>query len=84
MKPERRARFAAAITLSKGKMYEYGVPEADHIELPEGLDLEMQFPLAVGTIGDFASEAVAKFIDAKGETNTPRGEVVFSAQVLLR
>lgn len=82
MKPERRARFAAAITLSKGKMYEYGVPEADHIELPEGLDLEMQFPLAVGTIGDFASEAVAKFIDAKGETNTPRSEVVFSAQVL--
>lgn len=37
MKPEQRARFAAAITLSKGKMYEYGVPEDDHIALPEGL-----------------------------------------------
>lgn len=82
MKPERRTRFAAAITLSKGKMYEYGVPEDDHIELPEGLDLEMQFPLAVGTIGDFASEAVAKAIGTEGKTHTPRDEVIFSAQVL--
>jgi len=30
MKPEKRARYAAAITLSKGKMYEYGVPEHSH------------------------------------------------------
>lgn len=82
MKPERRTRLAAAITLSKGKMYEYGVPEDDHIALPKGLDLEMQFPLAVGTVGDFASEAVAKAIGADGEADTPRGEVVFSAQVL--
>jgi POLQ-like helicase len=82
MKPDRRARFAAAITLSKGKMYEYGVPEDDHIALPEGLNLEMQFPLAVGTVGDFASEAVAKAIGAEGGTQTPRDEVVFSAQVL--
>lgn len=82
MKPERRARFAAAITLSKGKMYEYGVPEDDHIALPEGLDLEMQFPLAVGTVGDFASEAVAKAIGTEGDTHTPRDEVIFSAQVL--
>lgn len=82
MKPEQRARFAAAITLSKGKMYEYGVPEDDHIALPEGLDLEMQFPLAVGTVGDFASEAVAKAIGEEGDSHTPRDEVIFSAQVL--
>lgn len=82
MRPKRRTRFAAAITLSKGKMYEYGVPEDDHIALPEGLDLEMQFPLAVGTVGDFASEAVAKAIGAEGEAHTPRDEVIFSAQVL--
>ena len=82
MKPERRAHFAAAITLSKGKMYEYGVPEDDHIALPEGLDLEMQFPLAVGTVGDFASEAVTKAIGAEGDAHTPRDEVIFSAQVL--
>ncbi|WP_454753904.1 DEAD/DEAH box helicase [Cupriavidus necator] len=82
MKPERRARFAAAVTLSKGKMYEYGVPEDDHIALPEALDLEMQFPLAVGTVGDFASEAVTKAIHDTGGMHTPRDEVVFSAQVL--
>jgi POLQ-like helicase len=82
MRPDRRARFAAAITLSKGKMYEYGVPEDDHIALPEGLNLEMQFPLAVGTVGDFASEVVANAIGAEGGTQTPRDEVVFSAQVL--
>ncbi len=81
MKPDRRARFAAAITLSKGKMYEYGVPEDDHIALPKGLNLEMQFPLAVGTVGDFASEVVAKAIGAKGGSQTPQDEVVFSAQV---
>lgn len=63
-------------------MYEYGVPEDDHIELPEGLDLEMQFPLAVGTVGDFASEAVTKAIGSEESTQTPRDEVVFSAQVL--
>lgn len=82
MKPAKRARYAAAITLSKGKMYEYGVPEDDHLELPKGLDLEMQFPLAVGTVGDFASETVAKTIGSEGTTQTAREEVVFSAQVL--
>lgn len=45
MKPKKRARYAAAVTLSKGKMFEYGVPEGDHIELPDDLDLQMQFPL---------------------------------------
>ena len=82
MKTSARARYAAAITLSKGKMYEYGVPEGDHIELPEGLDLEMQFPLAVGTLGDFASEIVATFLRLRSKGSTPASEVVFSAQVL--
>lgn len=82
MKPSKRARYAAAITLSKGKMYEYGVPEKDHLELPEGLDMEMQFPLAVGTVGDFASETVAKVIGYEVSTQTSLEEVVFSAQVL--
>lgn len=82
MKPDKRARYAAAITLSKGKMYEYGVPEADHLAIPEDLQLEMQFPLALGTLGDFASEAVTHAISANEEARTPRDEVVFAAQVL--
>ncbi|EPP6744459.1 DEAD/DEAH box helicase [Cronobacter dublinensis] len=84
MKPKKRARYAAAVTLSKGKMFEYGVPEGDHIELPDDLDLEMQFPLAVGTVGDFASEVVAKTIgnSIEAQSQTPLDEVIFSAQVL--
>lgn len=82
MKPEKRARFAAAITLSKGKMYEYGVPVEDHLEFPEGLDLEMQFPLAIGTLGDFASETVGRVAGAEDAVETPHDEVIFSAQVL--
>ncbi|MCS5874171.1 hypothetical protein LN650_26090 [Klebsiella pneumoniae subsp. pneumoniae] len=79
MKPKKRARYAAAVTLSKGKMFEYGVPEGDHIELPDDLDLQMQFPLAVGTVGDFASEVVAKTIgnSIEAQSQTPLDEVIF-------
>jgi POLQ-like helicase len=83
MRPSRRARFAAAITLSKGKMYEYGVPVEEHLQLPDGLNLELQFPLALGTLGDFAAEVVSRAI---GRTDTgvetQRSEVIFAAQVL--
>lgn len=82
MKPEKRARFAAAITFSKGKMYEYGIPVEDHLEFPEGLDLEMQFPLAIGTLGDYASETVGRVAGPEDAVETPRDEVIFSAQVL--
>ena len=58
MKPSPGARYAAAVTLSQGKMHEYSVPLEHHIRLPDGLDLEEQFPLAVGTIGDFAADTV--------------------------
>ena len=83
MKPSRRARIAAAITLSKGKMYEYGVPLEDHLDLPADLNLEQQFPLAIGTVGDFAAEAVMKAIRLPlPDHTTPREEVIFAAQVL--
>jgi POLQ-like helicase len=83
MKPSERARVAAAITLSKGKMYEYGVPVEHHLALPSDLDLEQQFPLAIGTLGDFASEAIAQAIELPlPRSMTPREEVIFAAQVL--
>ncbi len=83
MKPSARARVAAAITLSKGKMYEYGVPPEDHLELPADLDLEQQFPLAIGTLGDFAAEAVIRALDLSLQGRaTPRDDVIFAAQVL--
>lgn len=83
MKPSRRARVAAAITLSKGKMYEYGVLPEHHLELPADLDLDEQFPLAIGTIGDFASEVVMNATNlVSPEHTTPREEIIFAAQVL--
>ena len=83
MRPSLRARFAAAITLSKGKMYEYGVPIEEHLELPPGLDLELQFPLSLGTLGDFAAETVSLAIARTDvEMQTQRSEVIFAAQVL--
>lgn len=83
MRPSERARYAAAITLSKGKMYEYGVPLEDHLQLPPDLDLDKQFPLAIGTLGDFASETVMRTLGLRlPERTTPREHVVFAAQVL--
>ena len=64
-------------------MYEYGVPLEHHIELPSDLNLEQQFPLAIGTLGDFAAEAVMKAIHLPPpKRTTPREEVIFAAQVL--
>jgi len=83
MKPSEGARYAAAVTLSKGKMYEYSVPLEHHIRLPDGLDLEEQFPLAVGTLGDFAAETVharLKFA-ADGERTSPE-DLQFAGRVL--
>lgn len=83
MKPSQRARYAAAITLSKGKMYEYGVPEEDHLALPEDLDLESQFPLAVGTLGDFSYEVIQRAKTGNEAQRPTRTEdLVFAAQVL--
>lgn len=53
MRPERAASRLLATTRSKAKMYEYEVPEEDHIELlPSPTKL---FSLAVGLLGDAAA-----------------------------
>ena len=83
MRPSEQARRAAAITLSKGKMYEYRIPVEDHIDLPEGLDLEDQFPLAIGTIGDYAAEKVDNAVGSLIKTEmTDSSDVQFAAKAL--
>jgi len=82
VKPSARSRYAAAITLSRGKMYEYGVPVEHHLEIPAELDLAMQFPLAIGTLGDFAAEKVLKSLGIDAGTETDRDDALFAAQVL--
>lgn len=81
MKPSAKARYAAAITLSKGKMFEYGVPIEHHVAMPENLDLELQFPLAIGTIGDFA-RAVNRRHGGHSIDVSSVDDLVFAAQVL--
>jgi POLQ-like helicase len=84
MKPSEKARRVAAITMAKGKMYEFGVPEEDHLGLPEGTDLELQFPLAIGTVGDAAADVVSLELGTNvNRRETPPSELLFAAQVLV-
>lgn len=82
MNPSKAAQRYAAITLSKGKMYEFDIPEEDHLEIPERVDLEHQFPLALGTLGDCAIEVVATELDELTDRTTKQSSVLFASQVL--
>ncbi len=54
MKPELRSKNLLSITQSKGKMYEYNVPEEHHIPITH--DPARLFTLSIGLIGDFAAQ----------------------------
>ncbi len=54
MKPEFSSRRLLGITRSKAKMYEYGVPEEEHIDIPR--DPARLFSLAVGLLGDLSAQ----------------------------
>lgn len=82
MNPSRAAQRYAAITLSKGKMYEFDIPEDEHLEIPEGVDLAHQFPLALGTLGDYAITVVETEFNELSERSTRQSDVLFASQVL--
>jgi POLQ-like helicase len=82
MKPSNLALTATAIIRARGKMYEYKVPSEHHNKLPEGLVLEELFPLAIGTLGDFAAETARKYLDIAPGTVTTQEELKFAATVL--
>lgn len=54
MTPERNSIRLFGITRSKGKMYEFGLPEEDHIAIPEGSEPAELLLLTVGNLGDAA------------------------------
>jgi POLQ-like helicase len=56
MKPEFNSHRLFGITRSKGKMYEFGLPEALHLEVPEKSEPQELFLLAVGTLGDVSDK----------------------------
>lgn len=82
MRPSKAAQYYAAITLSKGKMYEFHIPEDEHLEIPKGVDLEQQFPLALGTLGDVAIEVIATAFNEHPNRSTDQASVLFASQVL--
>jgi len=50
MKPNNGSNTFLAITRSKGKMYEYAIPEEDHIEIP--IEPATLFVISIGILGD--------------------------------
>jgi hypothetical protein len=56
MLPEANSRKLFGITRSKGKMFEFGLPEAMHLELPRGAAPQDLLLLTVGILGDVAAE----------------------------
>jgi len=55
MRPESNSRRLFGITRSKGKMYEFGLPEKLHIAIPENSNPHELFGLTVATLGDAAA-----------------------------
>ncbi|MFZ6746535.1 hypothetical protein ACO0LC_25155 [Undibacterium sp. JH2W] len=55
MKPEAASRRLFGITRAKGKMYEFGLSEEQHIAIPIGTEPDSLFMLTVGTVGDVAA-----------------------------
>lgn len=55
MKPEFNSKRLLAITRSKAKMYEFGLPEESHLEVPQGSNPEELFLLTVGVLGDISA-----------------------------
>ncbi|MBI5652775.1 MAG: hypothetical protein HZC40_20360 [Chloroflexi bacterium] len=77
MKPERMSQRLLSITRSKSKMYEYEIPEKDHIAISR--DPANLFPLAMGLLGDLA--AYINLTRAEnGFENELKDDLIFSAQ----
>jgi POLQ-like helicase len=55
MRPEARSRALFGMTRSKGKMYEFDLPETAHINIPSGSVPADLFVLTIATLGDVAA-----------------------------
>jgi superfamily II DNA/RNA helicase len=78
MKPDTGSNTFLAITRSKGKMYEYSVPESDHIVI--SIDPLRLLTLTLGILGD----AAAGYIDATSQENSLFSANFFDAYVQSR
>lgn len=64
MRPESEARSLLSVTRAKAKMYEFRVPEPEHIDLPR--DPAQLHSLAVGLLGDTASWIADDSVESYG------------------
>jgi len=76
MKPENRSQTLLSITRSKAKMYEYSVPEEDHIKIP--VDPARLFTLTIGLLGDLSAYINSEDIN-EDHLNDLKENLVFSA-----
>ena len=53
MKPKNKSYNLLNVTRAKAKMFEYHVPESDHIKIPE--DPAKLLTISIGLLGDFAA-----------------------------
>ena len=81
MRPEARSQRLLSITRSKAKMYEYGVPEEYHIDIPR--DPARLFTLAIGLLGDLAFEICSQDVESS-EENIPFSSHFFDAYLESR
>lgn len=63
MKPEQESKKVLAITRSKAKLYEYGIPEEEHIKIE--FPLIRLIDLTLGILGDFSADFESINIDAE-------------------
>jgi len=77
MEPESRSRRLLSITQSKAKMYEYGIPEEAHIEIPT--DPARLFNLTIGILGDISALINSGTINNE-QIDEFRESLVFSAR----
>lgn len=77
MKPEQSSTVLLAITRSKAKMFEYGLPEEDHIKIPRNPARLLR--LAVGIIGDVAA-AISRNGIASESLGAASSSLQFSAR----
>ena len=77
MRPERRSQLLLGVTRSKAKMYEYGVPEEQHIKIKQ--DPAKLFTLAIGLLGDLSARTNSEDIN-EDYLNELRETLLFSAR----
>lgn len=75
MKPEFESRRLFGIARAKGKMYEFGVSEGQHLKIDSGVQPESVLLLAIGTLGDTA----ARIADDPESLDEDREDIEFAA-----